>query len=80
MQKPQIKALINPMLPFQCRVELVDGSEAYLGCKAEGRPERLMSIRGQEGLTMTPVNQIARAWPRGVEHTCTWDGMSLKPL
>lgn len=80
MQQPQIKTLTNPMLQFQTRVELLDGREGHIGCKAEGRHERLMSIHGQDGLQMMPVNRIARAWPRGVEHLCSWDGLSLKPI
>ena len=79
--KPQIIRHLNPQLPRDTRVNLDDGREGVIVCRANERHHRLIAFEGSDRPTLTPVHKIVGGrMPNGSEFRCDFDGKTLKAI
>ena len=77
--KPQIRSLINPILPRLCFVKLTDGREGTVVDHPSTNRERLVMFEGAARPVMIPIRDFVGGRPNGgSEFTVFYD--SAKPL
>lgn len=77
--KTQVPLFVNPKLPSQTRVALVDKRQGIIVDKADARWERLVHFQGDDRPTMVKLEHISRGWwPNGSEFKPSW--VQGKPL
>lgn len=79
--KPQIVRHLNPKLPVQTRVNLTDGRDGVIVCRADDRHQRLVAFAGSDRPQLIKLSDITGGrMPDGSEFRCEFDGKMLKPI